>query len=386
MNSAFLALCLSLCGQTSPTPPVLPPLPRAAAPVTATVPASIEATAPTPIARADFFGGNEMPASPEITPSYSRMMTPVPAIGATFPGTDAAEAPLPAALDSSLRLDPNAPADLERTFSDARRMFESDHAFDGFTGPLSNPVQFKDPRSLTEARFLFMSNYSRASTPVIGKGTAQVYALQLRLALTERLQLFADKDGIVRLSPGTGKSVTGLANLAAGLKYVWIRDVENQFLFSTAVQYEAPSGYANIFQNQGSGTIGVYGILGKEFNDNYHFLLQFGQNVAVQNQQSGYFLTALHLDRRFGRITPFYEANWFYYNQPGKFLPLGIEGGGWINLGSHNIQGMNYVTNAIGVKVDLTKNMELGVGYEFQLSDRTQLFNNMIHAQLLYRF
>jgi hypothetical protein len=267
--------------------------------------------------------------------------------------------------------------------------FRSDHDFDGFTGPLSNPVQFKDPRSLTEARFLFMNNWARpGGVPVLGTGSFQVYALQLRLALSERLQLYADKDGIVRLSPNPGKSVTGLANLMAGLKYVWIRDVENQFLFSTAIQYEVPTGYANIFQNQGAGLLGMYAILGKEFGDNWHLILQAGQNLAMDDVLTGYFMTSAHIDRRFGRFTPFYEANWFYYNQPGNFLPasVGIEGGGWLSLGTAGTAGLNYLTNAVGFKYDVTDFAELGVGYEFQLSNRDMLLGNMLHAQLIIRY
>ena len=268
-----------------------------------------------------------------------------------------------------------------------RGLFQSDHEFDGFTGPFSNPVQTKDPRSLTEARFIFLNNWSRKSTPVIGGASIQVYALQLRLALTDRLQLFADKDGIVRLSPNPGKSVTGLANIAAGAKYVFYRDVENQTLGSVALQYEAPTGYANIFQNQGSVNLAAYFIFGKQFGQNTHALLQFGQNAAMNKLNSGYFLTSAHLDHRFGKFTPFYEANWFYYNQSGTFLPtLNTEGGGLIGLGAGQIMGLNYVTNAVGFKYDLTPNAELGVGYEFQLSNRTMLLNNMLSAQLILRY
>ena len=38
----------------------------------------------------------------------------------------------------------------------------------------------------------------------------------------------------------------GLANIMAGAKYVLIRDVENQFLFSGIVQYEAPPGIQHL--------------------------------------------------------------------------------------------------------------------------------------------
>ena len=312
---------------------------------------------------------------------------------ATFARLDAEDTPTipdPTPPPASTLVTPNADGEVSPMMTEmlgsTRKLFQSDHEFDGFTGPMSNFVQFKDPRSLTEARFTYLNNYARPSTPVLGGGTFQVYALQFRVALTDRLQVFADKDGIVRLSPKGGNSVTGLANINAGLKYALIRNVERQFLFSSVIQFEPPTGYANIFQRNGSGLLGIYGVFGKEFAQNWHLIGQFGQAIPMQNQQSGYFMADLHLDRRFGRFTPFYEANMFYYNIPGKNLPLGVEGGGLINLGSRNINGMVYVTNAVGMKVDLAQNLELGLCYEFQVSNRTQLLNNMLLAQLIFRY
>lgn len=276
---------------------------------------------------------------------------------------------------------------LPGTDSPRRNLFESDHDFDGFTGPFSNAVQAKDARSLTEARFVFLQNWSDSGTPVVGASSAQLYGLQLRVALTERLQLFADKDGIVRLSPQGSNSVTGLANLAAGVKYAFIRDVENQFLGAVVLQYEVPTGEANIFQGQGSGNLGAYVVFGKEFWENWHGLLQFGQNSAMNVQNSGYFMATAHVDRRFGKFTPFYEANWFYYNQSGTYLPtLNIEGGGLLNLGSGDVVGLNYVTNCVGFKYDLTRHAELGVGYEFQVSQPRMLFSNALGAQVILRY
>jgi len=270
-----------------------------------------------------------------------------------------------------------------------RTLFQSDHAFDGFVGPMTDPIQSKDARSLTEARFLFINNWARPGTPVIGSGTFQVYALQLRLAVTERLQLFADKDGIVRFSPSSSKSVTGLANIAAGAKYVFIRDVENQFLFSGAVQFEPSTGYANIFQNHGSGLLGVYGIFAKEFADSWHISGQFGENTAMQNQQSGYFYTHLHLDKRFGKFVPFFEANWFYYNQSAKFLPasVGLEGAGLLNLGTTGFTGNSIVTLAPGFKYDFNQHLELGCCYQFPVSDfHKSLIGNQLLVEMIFRF
>ena len=64
------------------------------------------------------------------------------------------------------------------------------------------------------------------------------------------------------------------------------------------LQYEAPTGYSNIFEGHGNGLLGVYGILGKEFWDNWHFVSTFGQNIALNNSNSGYFMVTGHIDRR----------------------------------------------------------------------------------------
>jgi hypothetical protein len=54
-------------------------------------------------------------------------------------------------------------------------------------------------------RGLFIAAWSEFNMP-LGDTTAQIYALQARVALTERVEIFAAKDGIVWLSPGIGAS------------------------------------------------------------------------------------------------------------------------------------------------------------------------------------
>lgn len=267
-----------------------------------------------------------------------------------------------------------------------RKLFESDHDFDGFVQPFSNPIQFKDPRCMTEARGLFIAAWSDPNMP-LGDTTGQIYALQARVAITERFEAFAAKDGIVRFSPGIGASQTGLANLAVGGKYAFYRDPDTQTIASAVVQYEAPTGYANIFQNQGSGLLASYLVVGREFAGDTHAIVQFGQNMAMNRLDSGYFLTSAHIDKRFGRFVPFYEANWFYYNQSGDFLPsLGIEGGGLLNLGAGQVMGLSYVTNAVGFWYDLSSWQQLGLGYEFQVSQPVMLFNNYAMCQYVLRY
>ncbi len=155
------------------------------------------------------------------------------------------------------------------------------------------------------------------------------------------------------------------------------------------MQYEAPTGYSNIFQGQGSGGLGIYGILAKEFGNMWHISGQFGENVAMQNQQNGYFYTHLHLDKRFGKFVPFFEANWFYYNQSAKFLPAAdkIEGAGLLNLGTAGMTNNSIVTLAPGFKYDFTQHLELGVCYQFPVSDyHRSLIGNQLLTELIFRY
>lgn len=124
-----------------------------------------------------------------------------------------------------------------------RAPFQSDHAFDTFIGPITNPVLAKDPRSNTYLRGLFINN-NVPNDHALGGGSAQIYALQANLALTERLSLIADKDGLARIDTAGGVNETGWLNLAAGLKYTFLRDVENQTLAAAGFQFEVPTGGA----------------------------------------------------------------------------------------------------------------------------------------------
>ena len=266
-----------------------------------------------------------------------------------------------------------------------RKPFESDHQFDGFIAPISNPVFSKEPRMMTELRPLFIAGWTRPGTPVVGRGDFQLYAAQARIALSERLAIIAEKDGILVINPEGGRRLTGLAKLSVGAKYALIRDVENQFLLTSGVQVEVPTGTDDVFEDRGSN-LALFGSFGKAFGDNYHFLGTFGQNFQLGDQTSGFFFTSLHLDKQIGWFYPLVEVNWFYYNQPGNRLPINLEGDGLLNLGAANVNGKNLVSLAVGAKARLTQRAWLGTAYEFPLSTQTDLLGNRLLVELVLQY
>lgn len=82
-------------------------------------------------------------------------------------------------------------------------LHKSDHCFDDFISPMTNPVNFEDPRTLTEARLIFVNNRVPAA---VGGGGVQLYAMQLRAALNEDVSIIATKDGYL-VSASSAESV-----------------------------------------------------------------------------------------------------------------------------------------------------------------------------------
>ncbi|MCA9070333.1 MAG: hypothetical protein KDA84_15480, partial [Planctomycetaceae bacterium] len=104
-------------------------------------------------------------------------------------------------------------------------LFRSDHEFSDFVEPITNPILFEDPRSMTRVRFVFI-NQEIPTKSILGGGDAQVYAMQVTLALTERLTFIANRDGYIDFNPTALPDENGWADIGTGLKYVFVSNEE----------------------------------------------------------------------------------------------------------------------------------------------------------------
>ena len=82
-----------------------------------------------------------------------------------------------------------------------RNLFQSDHCFDNFISPVTNPFYFEDPRSLTEIRPIFMYQSTPGSNYIFHGGDVEWFGMQARLALTERLSFIMSEFGFIWLEP-----------------------------------------------------------------------------------------------------------------------------------------------------------------------------------------
>lgn len=265
--------------------------------------------------------------------------------------------------------------------------FPSDRCFDDFVMPVSNPVWSIDPRSLTYVRGIFINQMIDAQTPVLGAGDLQVYALQLGIALNERLSIIAVKDGYNTLQTRGIGNASGWSDIGLGLKYVLVRDVENQFLLSGGLIYEATNGSLRVFQGNGDGVWTPYLSLGKQVGCG-HVIASLGYHApGNSHEESQSFYYSVHYDHPMtNKLSAVAELNGIVYTKSGQALPLNIEGGDWINLGSASVAGNNVITTAFGANYRFNRCLSMAGVWEFPITSRKDLLDSRTTVTLTLQF
>src|SRR5262249_38412867 len=153
----------------------------------------------------------------------------------------------------------------------------SDHCFDSFISPISNPFFFEDPRSLTEARGIFIDNSLPAT---IGGGDAHVWAGQLRGRFADRWSVIAPRLGVLQVNQTGNPTGSLFLSAPVGLKYNFLRDVDRQLLLSAGATYFIP-GSQNSIAGLGDGDLHVFLTGGKQIFDYGHWLSATGFRLPL---------------------------------------------------------------------------------------------------------
>ena len=150
---------------------------------------------------------------------------------------------------------------LHGLFGHTEEWFKSDHVFDRFISPVTNPFLFEDPRSLTEVRPIFMYQQIPGGQPDLTGGNIWFFGTQARLAITNRLSFVFHKLGGISVNPGSAsmfRGETGFAELWLGPKYTFIRNEDCGRVMAGGLQFQVPVGSQGVFQNTGSLSLVPY--------------------------------------------------------------------------------------------------------------------------------
>lgn len=262
----------------------------------------------------------------------------------------------------------------------------SDHCFDDFISPMTNPIFFEDPRTLTELRPIYMHHKIPQG---VGGGEVNLLAVQIRAAITDRLSIIATKEGYYTSSSPLIDD--GFADVALGLKYTLLRDPCAGRLVSVGASYELPVGSTRALQGNGDGEFHLFATGGTRLGENMHYLAGTGFRLpANQAQESSSWYLSQHLDymvnQKFYLLT---ELNWYSWFQGGNGgIPgaTNVEGMDLINLGASDVAGNNIITMAWGVKYKPQANREIGLAYEIPVSSRNDIMDNRLTVDYIIRY
>ena len=261
----------------------------------------------------------------------------------------------------------------------------SDHCFDDFISPMTNPVYFEDPRTLSEARLIFLTH--KVPAAALG-GRVNIVALQLRAALNDRLSIIATKDGFA--TSDNTLIQDGWLDINVGLKYNLYRDAACGQLLSAGVTYEAPFGSPQTQQGNGDGVFNLFTTGGTRIGQQGHWISTGGFTLAANPAvESDFAYWSNHFDRRLGDSIAygFTEFNWYHWTRSGASTVVpGVEGLDLFNLGSTGVAGNDIVTGAFGVKLKPSNHTELGVAWELPLTDRRDILDNRLTADFIIRY
>lgn len=283
---------------------------------------------------------------------------------------------------------------LEGWLGNKEDWFRSDHCFDGFISPVTNPFLFEDPRSITEVRPLYLYQKIPGGQPDFGGGGINYFGVQGRLAVTERLSFVVHKLGGVWLnSDGPLNGGSAFAELWLGPKYTFIRNENTGSLLAGGLQFQIPIGSSKLYQDTGSLSLVPYVSYGqnlfREFSwGSFNALVGAAYALSVDKARSDYLSVSGHLDwdvQNWHRFYPLVELNYYLYTTNGNSNPIGSEGRDLINFGGQ-AKGNGLLTMAFGARFKIVENAQVGGAFEFPLAGPRDLFQYRFTLDFIWRF
>jgi hypothetical protein len=255
---------------------------------------------------------------------------------------------------------------------------------DLFVHPLTGPYFHEDSFVTSDAR-LWYAYQTVDKASVVGGGEGQVVAAQLRLAITDQIQLVAYKDGYTMLNTGAIDK-DGWNDIAAGLKWNFLQDWKDQMHAAVGVGYQFPWGESRVLQNKEE--LRMWTSFDKGFGP-LHLGATFNYFFATGEQGpagAGDHLSAhAHVDYWMCKyFSPVVEAN-FYEVTNSRNAVLPIQGSDLTNLGGDVNE--NILTLGIGAEFRPMKNVGLRAAWEHNVAHPTMgIFDSRLTLSAVLSF
>lgn len=250
--------------------------------------------------------------------------------------------------------------------------------------PLTAPYFHEDAFVTSDLRAWYVNHQFYGDTI---RGEVDVYALQVRLALTERLQLVAYNDGYKDFSDGALAGSNGWNDIAAGLKYAFIQDWENQFHMAAGIGYEFGWGDDEILNDTSEYRLWLSA--NKGF-DRLHLGLTANYRIAEDHTANIFGAADMitlhaHADYYVNEwFSPVVEINGYFVTDEG---PVGAPFSGVDAVSVGGGEDEDTITGALGAELrPFGPELGLRLAYETELSDAVSLFGHRWTFSAVYEF
>jgi len=250
--------------------------------------------------------------------------------------------------------------------------------------PLTAPYFHEDAFVTSDLRAWYVNHQFYGDTI---RGEVDVYALQVRLALTERLQLVAYKDGYTDFSGGALAGNNGWNDIAAGLKYAFIQDWESQFHLAGGIGYEISLGDDEVLQDTNEYRLWISA--NKGF-DRLHLGLTANYRIAeshTANAMGAADMISLHAHADYyvnEWFSPVIEINGYFVTDEGS-VKAPFSGVDAVAVGGGEDE--DTITGAVGAELrPFGPELGLRLAYETELSDAVSLFGHRWTFSAVYEF
>jgi hypothetical protein len=281
--------------------------------------------------------------------------------------------------------------------------------WEGFQKPIVQPYLFEDP-FITTGVYPYYLRHEFPESSIFEGGHADAVAVQLRVALTDRLAFVASKDGRMRTAPDLAllEDEEGWMNLAGGFKYALVQQPDEPFILSAALRAELPTGGHDVFSG-GSDAIVLPSLSAAWGLEDLHLIGALGGQIPTDSGEystSGFY----HLYADYGVASwfqPFVQISgihWFDGGDGHRRVELAngaevtidqathavgvghFEGADVLNLGSKGVEGHDLVTAALGTHIPLGRHLAFSVAYERPITQRKDIFEQRVTTAIRIEF
>jgi hypothetical protein len=281
--------------------------------------------------------------------------------------------------------------------------------FDGFEMPIVQPYLLEDP-FITTGVYPYYVYHSFPSGSILGGGYRHLAAVQIRVALTDRLAFIATKDGYAWDRPGLPllPDQDGWMNLAGGLKYAFIQDRERNFIVSGALKVEYGFGDEQVFEGASGAVLFTPQISAAYGIERLHLIADLGGAIStdgdVYSDQIFWHLYADYgVHEHFQPFVQFSFQEWIDGGDGSR--PVELVNGAQIpmsvaeaavgvdrfeavdvgNLGNIDPDGL-YATWALGVHFPINEHVTLSAAFEQPITSREDITDYRITSMLRLEF